>query len=439
MPNVEVESRRMPYSDTKEARERYKMIMPKICAASAVLAAVVNAVPTVSDAHVAKHANHKDHYANNIALAAFALQRFWYNQSTGLWDNAWWNSGNALTTLADWAKLRPIEAERLEISDVIHNTWSRAQNVNVFTIKTVMSNGIMKTEDCINGEGPACAAAAAAAAAATGGGVQPQAFRNFLNDFYDDEGWWALGLIHAYDYTHKQEYLDSAVRIFSDMQGGGNTNCKGGIYWSKKRNYVNAIANELYISVAASLANRIPNDKGKYTSIAESQWQWFANSGMINGDNLINDGLNDQCINNGQTTWTYNQGVVLGGLVELYKATGNRDYLDRANDLASVSMKKLVDGNGILVEGCENDGGHCGSDGAQFKGVYARNLRYLDEISPSNDIKYFLARNADSIWAKDRDENNNKLGVAWAGPLYSPIGNAHSSAMDALVGAVAAV
>ncbi|KAJ4155040.1 hypothetical protein LMH87_000306 [Akanthomyces muscarius] len=415
------------------------MMLSKIWSASSVLAALVSAAPaTTSSSTIEKRANTKEHYANNVALAAFALQGFWYNKNTGLWDNAWWNSGNALTTLADWAKLRPSEAESLKISDVIHNTWSQAQNVNVFTTKTLKSNGMMVTEDCVNGVGPACGAAAAAAAAGSdGGNVEARAFRNFLNNFYDDEGWWALGLIHAYDYTHRQEYLDSAVRIFNDMQGGGNTNCHGGIYWSKDRKYVNAIANELYLSVAASLANRIPADKARYAGIAEAQWKWFAASGMINGQNMINDGLNDQCKNNGAQTWTYNQGVVLGGLVELSKATGNRDYVSRASTLAAASMKKLINGNGILVEGCENNGDHCGGDGAQFKGVYARNLRYLYEVAPSNDIKNFLTRNADSIWDKDRDGNNNKLGVAWAGPLYNPIGNAHSSAMDALVGAVA--
>lgn len=417
------------------------MMMSKIWSASSLLAALVSAAPatttTTTTSSVEKRANTKEHYANNVALAAFALQGFWYNKNTGLWDNAWWNSGNALTTLADWAKLRPNEAESLKISDVIHNTWTQAQNVNVFTTKTLKSNGMTTTEDCVDGVGPACGAAAAAAAAGNDEKVEARAFRNFLNNFYDDEGWWALGLIHAYDYTHRQEYLDSAVRIFNDMQGGGNTNCNGGIYWSKDRKYVNAIANELYLSVAASLANRIPADKARYTGIAETQWRWFAASGMINSQNMINDGLNDQCKNNAQQTWTYNQGVVLGGLVELFKATGNRDYVNRANTLAAASMKKLVNGNGILVEGCENNGDHCGGDGAQFKGVYARNLRYLYEVAPSADIKNFLTRNADSIWDKDRDGNNNKLGVAWAGPFYSPIGNAHSSAMDALVGAVA--
>ncbi|OAA63163.1 Glycoside hydrolase, family 76 [Cordyceps fumosorosea ARSEF 2679] len=406
------------------------MFVAKIWYASSVLAALVNAATAARASPLEKRWRDKGHYANNTALAAYALQGFWYNQTTGLWDNAWWNSGNALTILADWARLRPLDAESLNISDVIHNTWSQAQNVNVFTTKTLMSDGMIKTEDCLNGQGLACDANAAA--------IQSRAFRDFLNDFYDDEGWWALGLIHAYDYTHRQEYLDSAVRIFNDMQGGGNTTCNGGIYWSKERKYVNAIANELYLSVAASLANRIPNDKAKYTGIAQGQWRWFGNSSMINSDNLINDGLDGQCKNNGQKTWTYNQGVVLGGLVELYKATGNRDYLNRANSLASASMKKLVNSDGLLVEGCEDNGDHCGADGAQFKGVYARNLRYLNEVSPSTDIKKFLTCNADSIWDKDRD-GNNRLGVAWAGPLYSPIGNAHSSAMDALVGAVAVV
>lgn len=405
-------------------------MMSKIWSASSTLVALLAATSTGASP-LEKRANDKEHYANNVAQAAFALQGFWYNQNNGLWDNAWWNSGNALTTLADWAQLRPIEAESLHMSDIFHNTWQQAQKTNVFTSKIQMNNGMVKTEDCIDGEGPGCGAAAAA------GALSKRGFSNFINEFYDDEGWWALGLIHAYDYAHRQEYLDSAVRIFNDMQGGGNTNCNGGIYWNKDRKYVNAIANELYLAVAAALANRIPNDKAKYTNIAVNQWNWFDRSGMINGDNLINDGLDGSCRNNGGNTWTYNQGVVLGGLVELYKATGNRDYVNRATTLAGASMKKKVNGNGILNEGCENNGDHCGGDGAQFKGIYARNLHYLYQVAPSDDIKNFLLRNADSIWDHDRDNNNNKLGVNWAGPFYNPIGNAHSSAMDALVGAVA--
>jgi hypothetical protein len=39
---------------------------------------------------------------------------------------------------------------------------------------------------------------------------------------------------------------------------------------------------------------------------------------MINSHNNINDGLSLKiCENNGHTVWSYNQGVILGGLVEL--------------------------------------------------------------------------------------------------------------------------
>jgi predicted alpha-1,6-mannanase (GH76 family) len=61
---------------------------------------------------------------------------------------------------------------------------------------------------------------------------------------------------------------------------------------------------------------------------------------MINGDGLINDGLNAQGENNGQATWTYNQGVILGGLVALVKGDRRRDVTrasesDRKRDLAA--------------------------------------------------------------------------------------------------------
>ena len=88
--------------------------------------------------------------------------------------------------------------------------------------------------------------------------------------------------------------------IFEDMKGGASR-C-GGIYWDRPQTYTNAIANELYLAVAASLANRMPaQNKQYYLDIAKTQWEWFKNSGMINGDSLINDGLDDNCRNNGKS------------------------------------------------------------------------------------------------------------------------------------------
>ncbi|MDB6020465.1 MAG: hypothetical protein JWQ04_322, partial [Pedosphaera sp.] len=186
---------------------------------------------------------------------------------------------------------------------------------------------------------------------------------NFLNNYYDDEGWWANAWIRAFDLTGNTNFLNMAKTIFSDLLTGWDnsaTNCGGGIWWSKDRTYKNAIANELFILTAIRLHQRTPGDSGagSYLYWATNDWTWFKASGMINGQNLINDGLNSSCQNNGQTTWTYNQGVILGALTDLYKATSNATYLNQATLIANAAVTTLVDANGVLREPCETTG--CG-------------------------------------------------------------------------------
>ena len=81
----------------------------------------------------------------------------------------------------------------------------------------------------------------------------------------------------------------------------GTTPC-GGIWWDKNHTYVNAIANELFLDVAAHLANRGGSKSSYYLSWALKEWAWFKGSGMINSQSTVNDGLNiTTCQNNGQS------------------------------------------------------------------------------------------------------------------------------------------
>lgn len=367
-------------------------------------------------------------YTDNAVASIRTLNENWYNVKTGVWDDAWWNSGNALTTLADFASLRLAEANKLNIGGYMRNTFFQAQKTSVQTIKAVAKNGMVSSTYCLDYSNGCMAKR---------GFLGKRGFDDFINEFYDDEGWWALGLIRSFDVSGDREYLDAAVDIFNDMQTGRGTPCGGGIYWSKERKYVNAIANELYLSVAASLARRVSQNE-TYKRIAIDQWNWFEKSGMINAQNLINDGLDGKCKNNGLQTWSYNQGVVLGGLAELFRLTNELKYIEKAVPIARAAIKSLSNPQGVLVETdkCELRPGNCGKDGQQFKGIFVRNLGYLNQVAPHQEFKEFIIRNADSIWKSDRD-NQNKLGVAWAGPYVAATGPTQSSALDVLVAAIA--
>ena len=260
----------------------------------------------------------------------------------------------------------------------------------------------------------------------------------FLNGYYDDEGWWALAWIAVYDVTGNEQYLSTAESIFDNMaQVFGKTPCgsDGGIWWDKANTYVNAIANELFLDVAAHLANRAGRKSGYYLDYAKKQWKWFQESGMINAQHTINDGLdNSTCKNNGGTVWSYNQGVILGGLTELGRVTRDSSYITTAKQIADAAIANLTDSNGILHDPCEPD---CGADGSQFKGVFARNLQILQKVSPESRYSSFLDNNANSIWANDRDQKD-ELSLIWSGPFITPANaSTQSSAMDAIVAALA--
>jgi hypothetical protein len=152
---------------------------------------------------------------------------------------------------------------------------------------------------------------------------------NFINDYYDDQAWWAFTWINACDFlVNEQQYLNMAKKIFNNMTHAWDGVCNGGIYWKKdhanpdgKKPYKNAIANELYLSIAVRLmqGSTSPAEQQNYRQWAESAASWFAQSGMMNASNLINDGLTTNCQNDGNPTYSYNQGVILGALVDMAK------------------------------------------------------------------------------------------------------------------------
>lgn len=169
-------------------------------------------------------------YIDRSVTAIKTLQSF-YNEPDGLWETTgWWNSGNCLTVLGDFLYLAVDGADDLELENVLSNTFTQAQQTSQMATKTLVKGSSRRLFESRYIASPVLGES----------GLSSRGFSGFINNYYDDEGWWALAWVRAFDVTGNTEYLNMAESIFTDMQGGVNGTCGGGIWWSKDRKYKNA-------------------------------------------------------------------------------------------------------------------------------------------------------------------------------------------------------
>jgi predicted alpha-1,6-mannanase (GH76 family) len=336
-------------------------------------------------------------YQARAAAGARALQR-WYVRQTGEWrTTGWWNAANALTAVIGYTR----------------HTGDRS---HARVVETTFQGA---------------------------GRRRP----GFVNTFFDDNGWWGLAWVAAYDLTGDDRYLAAARAIFAHNLGGWDGVCGGGLWWNSERTYKNAITNELFVTLAAQLHQRTPGD-AEYLSWALRAWEWLAGRALIGPGGLVNDGLSGDCGNNGGTAWTYNQGVILGGLAALHDITGDGDYLRQGEFIADAALRALTSAHGILTEPCEPAArsprtgparparAGCDGDQTQFKGIFARYLHefYLRGGKPA--YREFLLANADSVWDNARNPDD-QFGLSWGGPFDRADASRQSSALEVLTAAAA--
>jgi predicted alpha-1,6-mannanase (GH76 family) len=354
------------------------------------------------------------------ADAAYAtLIDNWYNYDDGSWDGLrFWQAANAMHAIADFAALRPVAG----VEDIFATMFQRNRDTN-FAYDSTTS-------------------------------FWP--FYEPTQTVFDDEAWWALAWLAAYDLLTSPgvvdgwglagAYLEMAKTIFNNMSSQWTWRCGGGLCWDtpdhaggEALRYKGAIVNELFLTLAIRLYQRTRD--GLYLDWARSELNWFQKSGMQNSAGLINDGLVPiACINNGKPTYTYNQGVILGGLADLYLATGDyATYIERAawRLFQAVIASPLVD-DGVLTEPVGPD-----DESVQFKGPFMRYLSYLCSIDPDPDGTHkpayltFIAGNANSLWLNNRRNDGGAFfGYSWAGSFDTADALRQSAAFDALAAAI---
>ncbi|KAK3329596.1 hypothetical protein B0H66DRAFT_31517 [Apodospora peruviana] len=224
------------------------------------------------------------------------------------------------------------------------------------------------------------------------------------------------------------------ARIFWELasKGWDDKLCGGGMTWNPRlKPYKNAVTNELFISASISMYLYFPGDQNaspfdfthdeppplqrqgpmewhphdaKYLVAAMNGYRWIVSSNMTNSQGLFTDGFhirgypdsgNTKCDQRDEMVYTYNQGVLLSGQLELFRVTSDISYLRDGHKLIQNVIRatgyslerdapvdnyeRLLPGQlppwhglgraGILEDVCDVGGG-CSQNAQTFKGIW---------------------------------------------------------------------
>lgn len=239
-----------------------------------------------------------------------------------------------------------------------------------------------------------------------------------FNDYFDDMLWFALALERVHRATGEQRYLDEAIALWDHVIAQGWNDTLGwSLAWRKQQlAYKNTPANGPLVILGVRLS-RLDSSRD-YLSYAQRAFDWLA-ANLVGDDGFVEDGINREGDGTVDTQWrfTYNQGLYVGAAIELFTATADGVFLQRAVQTAVTAARELSDG---VVFPDEGDGG----DEGLFKGVY---YRYLGELLAvlakgesysveRQELERFLRAGTDALWQNGVVDGYLRPGNDWSKP-----------------------
>ncbi|HEY0110503.1 MAG TPA: glycoside hydrolase family 76 protein [Fibrella sp.] len=246
-------------------------------------------------------------------------------------------------------------------------------------------------------------------------GVPVKNGNTFLNTYYDDMLWNALAMLRAFDATKDKKWLDATLALWEDIKLGWSDEQGGGIAWQKKQlSYKNTPANAPAVILAARLYQRL-NNRSADLEWAKKIYAWQLKTLVDPATGFVYDGINRQNDGKIDTGWkfTYNQGLMIGAGLELFRATKIDTYLKDAMKTANFTIADPVLAPSGLLK-AEGNG-----DGGLFKAVLVRYLALLaTEPAVPADIRTryvgFLTTNAETLWRSGTQKPAVVFGPNWA-------------------------
>ncbi len=257
---------------------------------------------------------------------------------------------------------------------------------------------------------------------------------------YDDIQWWTITLARAYQLCGDKEYLRLSEASFKRVWYGsdrvGDTGSydpkTGGMFWAwypiqnPKPNNTDADGKMACINfptvvAAMTLYNCVPDDrkpsdekkpsyqtKEQYLQKAKEVYRW----GEENLFDKETGRIADSKHGHGEPAWkmhVYNQATFIGGSILLYKATGDRHYLDNAVLAADYTVGPMSEKDGVLPF-------ESGIEQGIYTAIFAQYMAMLVYDCGQTQYLPFLRHTIATGWA-NRDKARDLCGGDYAKPV----------------------
>jgi len=178
-------------------------------------------------------------------------------------------------------------------------------------------------------------------------GYEPAPTRGNGNDkYYDDDAWLAITLLEAYETNRNPRYLSRADATLKFVLSGWDERAGGGIWWhqSHKDGTKNACSNGP-AAVACLRAARFCDGPAAAALVDQARKivDWTT-SKLQSDDGLFDDRIVVATGEVKRGKLTYNTALMLRAMLGLFRATGEKTYLEQAARIAKAA-DWFLDGN----------------------------------------------------------------------------------------------
>jgi rhamnogalacturonyl hydrolase YesR len=158
--------------------------------------------------------------------------------------------------------------------------------------------------------------------------------------YYDDNGLVGIDYMEAYFNTKNPLYLSRAKEVFKFILSGWNNDLGGGVTWLEGHNdqkpaCTNGMATLTALKIYEGSKEPYYLDQGKRF------YSWMYNTLRDSNGIIANDIKPGNKLN--PIFWTYNTGSLIEAAVLLYRFTGEKQYLQQAQQLAADSYKYFTE------------------------------------------------------------------------------------------------